>query len=352
MGPLGAASGGVGGEDGGHPHVGAQGRCQLLPRGHRRLGGGERVEHQQPGRTPGRAVMRQPLLEGRAAGQRRHVTHPEFRRGQLLNVVEHALGDAQGPRRVPGRGDGHQAHPGGRRRSPVRPPGEQFERAACRDEHVGGAVVVGPGSLEPLDIPAVVEADLGAGNDGDPHLGETFTDPAHLAVVHRQESGGNVVRVPDSRTEVPRPGDGVAAVDGGSLSVGKELTAHGDAVVVGGEHLGEALVRQVCGGGEGRRQIGDPHPAERPVLPSHFDPGLDHLGERRLDAAGGDGVERRHQPAGPHLVDDRRSQGAHAFGFGGLGSHQLAHAARERDDPVFGVGDRRHGGDRINRPWL
>ena len=40
-------------------------------------------------------------------------------------------------------------------------------------------------------------------------------------------------------------------------------------------------------------------------------------------------VERGHQPAGPHLVDDRRRERAQPLGFGGLGAHQVAHPARQ-----------------------
>ena len=46
-------------------------------------------------------------------------------------------------------------------------------------------------------------------------------------------------------TEAPRAGEPVAAVDREALAVGEELAAHGDVVVVGGEHLGEAVVGQV-----------------------------------------------------------------------------------------------------------
>ena len=110
-----------------------------------------------------------------------------------------------------------------------------------------------------------------------------------------------------------------------------------------GEHLGEAVVGQIGRRGERRRQVGDADPAERAVLPGHFDPRLDHLGEGRFDAAGRDGVECRHQPAVPHLVDDRRGQRPIALGFGGLGAHQVTHAARQRHNAVPRVGGQRHG---------
>jgi hypothetical protein len=38
------------------------------------------------------------------------------------------------------------------------------------------------------------------------------------------------------------------------------------------------------------------NPAEQPILPSHFDPRLDHLGERRLDAARRRGINTHIKP--------------------------------------------------------
>ena len=121
---------------------------------------------------------------------------------------------------------------------------------------------------------------------GDLHVRNTFADPTHLAVVHREEPRRDVLGMAGARAEAPGPAQPVSAVDDGALPVGEELPAHGDVVVVGGEYLGETLVGQIGGRGESRRQVSDPDPAERAVLPSHFDPCLDHLRERRLDAGG------------------------------------------------------------------
>ena len=64
--------------------------------------------------------------------------------------------------------------------------------------------------------------------------------------------------------------------------------------------------------------------------------------ERRLDSPGLDGIERRHQPAGPHRLDDLRREGACPFGLRGLGLHELAHAPCESDNPVSRFDSRRH----------
>ena len=111
---------------------------------------------------------------------------------------------------------------------------------------------------------------------------------------------------------------------------------------MGREHFGETVVGQIRSGGERRRNIRDADPAERAVLPSHFDPGLDHLRERRFNTACRDGVERRHQPTGPHLVDDGRGKSAHPLRLGGLGPHEFAHPTGQPDNPVSGFGNRRH----------
>ena len=112
-----------------------------------------------------------------------------------------------------------------------------------------------------------------------------------------------------------------------------------------GEHFGETFVRQIGRGGERRRKIRDTDPAERAVLPSHFDPGLDHLRERRFNTACRDGVERRHQPTSPHLVDDRRGESAHPLGLAGLGPHEFAHPTGQPDNPVGRFDYRRHAPD-------
>ena len=87
----------VGGVYGRHPHVGAQGRRQLLARRDGRFGGRECVENQQARGPPHRDVVRQARLEGRPVGQRRQVAHPDLGGRELLDVVEHALGDAERP---------------------------------------------------------------------------------------------------------------------------------------------------------------------------------------------------------------------------------------------------------------
>ena len=101
-----------------------------------------------------------------------------------------------------------------------------------------------------------------ARHEGHQHVGNALADPAHLAVVHRDEAGGDVRRVAGAGAEVPRPGQPVAAVDDDALAVGEELAAHRDVVVVGGEHLREALVGQIGRRGERRRQVRDADPAE------------------------------------------------------------------------------------------
>ena len=207
-------------------------------------------------------MVRQAFLEGRAAGQRCHVTHPVFRGGQFLDVVEHALGDAERPRGMSGGRHGHHSHPDRRRRSPVRLGGEQREGPVRGHEHVLDVIVVGAGSLEPLHMPAVVEDDLGARKDGHLHVGQALADPADLAVVHRQEAGRHVFGVTRARAETPRAAEPVTPLDGGALSVGEELAAHGDAVVVRGEHLGEAVVGQIGARGERRGQVRDADPSE------------------------------------------------------------------------------------------
>ena len=236
--------------------------------------------------------MRQTLLERLTTGQRGHITHPVLRRGQLLDVVEHAFGHPERPGRMAGRGHRHHAHPASRGASPAWLGGEQCEGAVLGHEHVLDAVVIGPGALESLHVPAVLEGDLVSRDHRDCHFREPFTGPAHLAVVHREESGADVLGVAGAGAEAPRAGDPVAAGHRRALAVGEELSAHRDVVVVRGEHLGEALVGQVRRGGERRRQIGDADPAERAVLGRHLDPSLDHLGEGRFGAAGFDRVER------------------------------------------------------------
>src|SRR6202000_1033430 len=117
------------------------------------------------------------------------------------------------------------------------------------------------------NMPTVGEGHLLARHKRHPHVRDTFADPAHLAVVHRKEPGSDVGRVASARAETPRAAQLVATVDCFSLAVWKVLTAHGDAAVVLGEYLVEALVGKVRRGRERRRQVGDPDPAERAVLP-------------------------------------------------------------------------------------
>ncbi len=124
--------------------------------------------------------------------------------------------------------------------------------------------------------------------------------------------------------------------------MGEELATHRDAVVVRGEDLGETLVRHIGRGGERRRQVCDPDPAERAVLPGHLDPGLDHLGERGLDPP----------PAATGLNDDISplahisstmdgGNGAQPLGLTGLRHHQIAHAAGQPERPGRGLHSRR-----------
>ena len=318
MRPLRALACGVGGEHRGHTHVGAQRRGELSPARHRGLGGAERVEHQQPGGPPGCDVMSQSLLKCRPGGQRRHIAHPELRLGQLRDVVQHALGHAERPGSVTGRGHRHHPHPGGGRTPPRRFTSEQRERPALRNEDIVDGVVVGAGAFQPLNVPAVFEHHLLARDDRDLHVGDSLTGPAHLAVHHRQEPRRDVLRMAGARTETPRSGQPVTTVDGNALSVREELAAHRDPVRSGAEHLGEPVIGQVGRGGERRGQIGDPDPPERAVLPGHFDPCFDHLGERRFDPAGGAGIERRHQARRPHGLDDVGRQRAGTLGVGRL----------------------------------
>ena len=243
---------------------------------------------------------------------------------------------------MPGRRDGHQSHTGRRRRAPQRLPREQRERPVLRYEDVLHAVVVGSGSLEPLDIPPVVEADLLARYDGHPHVGHAFADPAHLSVVHREEPCRDVFRMACPRAETPRPAQRVAAVHRAALPIGEELATHRHPVLVCGEHLRESFVGQIRRRRERRRQVRDTDPSEGAVLPRHFDPGFDHLAERRFDSPGLDGIERRHQTAGPHRLDDLRREGACPFGLRGLGLHEFAHAPCESYNPVIGFDSRRH----------
>src|SRR6476646_9675007 len=137
-----------------------------------------------------------------------------------------------------------------------------------------------------------------------------------------------------TRAEAPRSAQAVATIDRLTLTVRKELTARCDPVVVCGEHLGETFVGEVRPGGECRWQVRDADPAERTILPGHFDPRLDHLGERGLDTARRYGVERRHQTARPHLVDDGRCQCPQPLRLGSLCTHQVAHPTCPRDDLV------------------
>ncbi len=250
MRPLRTISRDVGGIDRGYPHIGAHPRGQLPAVSNGGLGGSERVEYQKSGSPPGRDVMRQTLLERLAAGQRGHVTHPVLRRGQLLDVVEHALGHPERPRRMTSGRHRHHAHPAGRRAAPAWLGGEQCEGAVLGNEYIFDAVVIGPGALESLHMPAVLEGDLLARDHRHRHLREPFTGPAHLAVVHREEAGADVLGVAGAGAEAPRSGDPVAAGHGSALAVGEELSAHRDAVVVGGEHLSETLVGQIRRGGE------------------------------------------------------------------------------------------------------
>src|SRR5277367_6015481 len=167
-------------------------------------------------------------------------------------------------------------------------------------------------------MPSVGEVDLLARQESDPHVRNALTDPTHLAVVHREEAGSDVGGVAGARAETPRAAQLVATVDCCSLAVGKVLTADGDAAVVPGEYLVEALVGKVRGGRKRRRQVGNSDPTERTVLPSHFDPSVDHLPKRRLDTVGGFRIERGHQATGPHLVDNLRRKAAQALRFGSL----------------------------------
>lgn len=183
-------------------------------------------------------------------------------------------------------------------------------------------------------MPAIVERDLRTWHHRDLHVGYPVADPAHLAVVHREKTGGDVLGVADAGAEAPGSAQPVTAVDDDALSVRKVLATQRHLIAVGGEHLVESVVRQVGSGRERRRHVGDADPAERAVLPCHFDPGLDHLGKRRLDTSSRGGVERRHQAGAPHLVDDGGGQRAALLGRGRLGCHQLTHAARQRDNPA------------------
>jgi len=54
-----------------------------------------------------------------------------------------------------------------------------------------------------------------------------------------------------------------------------------------------------------RRQIRNADPPERDFLPSHFDPGPDHLGKWRFNTAGRVREEREYQLPQPHFVDQR-----------------------------------------------
>ena len=285
MGPLRTRPCRIGGVDGGHPHIRPQARGEVFTCGDGGFGPRERVEHQKAGGPPRCDMVCQALLERRTAGQRRHVTHPELRGGQLLDIVEHTFGNPKCPRCVTCGSDGHQAHAGRRRRAALRFTGEQRKSPVLRHEHVHGVVIVGASSLEPLYIPAVGEGDVVALHDRHLHVGKTLADPAHLAVVHRHESGRDVLRMSGTRAEAPRPAQPVATVNGLALAVRKELTTHRDPVVVSGEHLGETFIGEIRRSGECRWQVRDPDPTERTVLPGHFDPRLDHLGKRGLVTA-------------------------------------------------------------------
>ena len=64
--------------------------------------------------------------------------------------------------------------------------------------------------------------------------------------------------------------------------------------------------------------------------------------ERGLNTACRDGIERRHQPTGPHFIDNRAGERAHPFGFGGLGPNEVPHPPSQRNNLVLHLSRRRH----------
>ena len=279
--------------------------------------------------------MGQAALERGPVGQRPVVAHPDLRDGEFADIVEHAFRDPECPRRMAGGRHRHEAHPERRRRAPLGCPGEELEGTRLRHEHVGGVVVVATGSLEPLNMPSVSEHDLITRDDRDQQWRDTVIADHQFAVDGRHEASGDVLRMPGARSEVPGPGDPVAAVDRGTHAVRKELSAHGHSVVVGGEHLCEPLWWQIGGTGGCRGEVGNADPAQRAVLPCQFDPCFDHLGERRLRPAGFGRVEVLHQSAAPQCLDRAGGQCPVALTGGRLFGGQVPKAA--------GCVDRRQG---------
>ena len=202
--------------------------------------------------------------------------------------------------------------------------GEQLEGAPLGHEEVGDVVVVAARPLQPLDVPAVGEDDLVAGDHRHQQRGDPVVADHQLAVHRGHEAGGHVLGMPGAGAELPGPGDPVAAVDRLAQAVREELAAHRHQVVVGGEHLGEPVVGEVGGTGRRRGEVGDADPAERAVLPGQLDPRLDHLGERRLGAAGLGGVEPLQEAGLPQGLDGAGRQRAPSLARRGLLGDELA----------------------------
>ena len=198
------------------------------------------------------------------------------------------------------------------------------------NEHVGQLVVVGPGALQSLHVPAVGEHDLVAGHDRHSQLRDAIGGPHHLAVDHRHEPCGDVLAVAGGRAEVPCSRHLVATGDGRAGAVREELAAEGHPIVVVGEHRLEAGVGQECCDRCGGGQVRDADPTERAVEPGHVDPGADHVLEGRLGAAGLRRVEPRHQAGVPHRVDHGGRCGAELLARLGLGQHEVGHRRHHR----------------------
>ena len=107
---------------------------------------------------------------------------------------------------------------------------------AVRDKHLLQVVIKTSGALQSLYMPAISEGHLIPGHNSDHHQRHRLVEHHHLAIIHRQKTGTDILRVTGATAKLPCTGNLVTALHFIAGAVGEELATHGHAVVVGGEH--------------------------------------------------------------------------------------------------------------------
>ena len=180
-------------------------------------------------------------------------------------------------------------------------------------------------------MPSVGEHDLLAGNDRHHETRQAVVSQRHFALNGRDESRADILGMSGTRAEVPSAGEPVTTVNSLPESVGEELAAGRDAILVLCEDLFETLVGQVGGAHRRRGEVGDPDPPDRPVLAGQLDPGIDHLREARLAATGRSRIGPLHESARPQRLDHPRAESPLCLRFGRLLRRQGAQGSGRLD---------------------